>query len=185
MKNNIMNMKKYLKYITLMLLIAGFTSCAKEDVGGTAVQDMAGEWYVVIDGVDEDGNVLYPDFYDEGTVAIYTYNTVNNDGNVMWLNLNNFWGASVIVNINYGAKTFSALNAYMYDEEDDDGEIYPVNVDITNGVIVPNGATSPAGYTADSISFYALFEDDGYAGIYYDRLWFHGYRRTGLLGGYD
>ena len=38
-------MKKVL-YLATMLLCMAFTSCQKEDIGGTATESLAGDWYV-------------------------------------------------------------------------------------------------------------------------------------------
>ena len=42
------------KIIFMLLLVAGFslTSCEKEKIGGTATQEMSGEWYVTIEAND-------------------------------------------------------------------------------------------------------------------------------------
>ena len=50
-------MKKGLYLAALALTIAA-TSCEKAEVGGTATEDMAGEWYVTIDAVDDAGNPI-------------------------------------------------------------------------------------------------------------------------------
>lgn len=180
-------MKKYFKYVALSILVAGVSSCAKEEIGGTKVQDMCGEWYVTIDGVDSEGNVIYEDPYGYGYIPVYTYNTNADLDTEMYLEDSGFWYFRTIVNVNYANKTFSVKDAVMYyDEDPETGEPYPVHVDIENGRIVKDGATSPAGYTADSISFFVRFEDDEDAQEgYWDYLWYHGYRRTGLNGGYD
>ena len=172
-------MKKLLKYTILSLLVAVFTSCEKEEIGGTAVQDMCGEWYVVVDAVDANGNVMYEDPFGLGYLPIFTYNTNANVPTEMYVDDDgNFWDFRVIVNVDYNNKTFNVSNAV--------DDYYGINVDIVKGSIVKDGAKSPAGYTADSISFMVRFEDDDNAadGVY-DYLWIHGYRRTGLNGGYD
>ena len=51
-------MKKYL-YFTLIALSSVFFSCEKEEVGGTATQDVAGEWYVTFSLIDTDGDTTY------------------------------------------------------------------------------------------------------------------------------
>lgn len=171
-------MKNILKYLFVALFIVGMSSCAKEEIGGTAVQDMCGEWYVMVDGVDASGNVVIEDPFGLGYFPIYTYNTNANVPTEMYVDDQGaFWAFRVIVNVDYAAKTFSATNAL-----DDYNEI---TVDINNGKIEKDGAKSQAGYTADGISFIVKFEDDEYVGEYYDQLWVHGYRRTGLNGGYD
>lgn len=172
-------MKNIFKIFTAALLVFTVTSCEKEEIGGTAVQDMSGEWYVVVDGVDADGNVTYEDPYDMGYFPLYTYNTNANVPTEMYIDdFGNFWEFRVIVDVNYGAKTFGVVGA----EDDYNG----ISVDILNGAIVKNGTVSPAGYTADSISFMVAFEDDEDAAEgYWDYLWIHGYRMTGLEGGAD
>lgn len=181
-------MKNIFKFLAIFLLMAGVSSCAKEEIGGTAVQDMAGEWYVMVDGVDANGNITYEDPYGMGYFPIFTYNTNSNVATEMYVDDDeNFWGFKVIANVDYIQKTFNVSGAVMYYEEDEEtGVEYPVHMDIINGKIVKDGATSPAGYKADAISFMVKFEDDfdGQEG-YWDYLWFHGYRRTGLDGGYD
>ena len=170
-------MKNIFKFFALSLFVLGVTSCAKEEIGGTAVQDMAGEWYVEVDYVDEDGNVLYE--YGPG-FTLYTYNTNANLATEMYLEDDSFYYFRFIVPVNYANMTFSGT-----DLEDDYYGNYPMS--ILNGKIVKDGAVSPAGYTADSISF--ILDDTYYDeedGQYYtDYYLYHGYRRTGLMGGYD
>ena len=179
-------MKKYFKYVALSLLVAGVSSCAKEEIGGTAVQEMCGEWIVEVDGVDADGNVVFEAPFGSG-FTLYTFNTNANVDTEMYLYDDSFWGYQIIANVNYAARTFNADSVIIYYEEDEDtGEEYPVHANFWNGKIVKDGTKSPAGYTADSISFEVSFEDDPYPAAYgYDHYLFHGYRRTGLNGGYD
>ena len=183
-----MIMKNIFKFLAISLLVVGAASCSKEEIGGTAVQEMAGEWYVMVDGVDSNGEITMEDPFGMGYFPIFTYNTNSNMATEMYVDDDdNFWGFKVIANIDYVQKTFNVSDAVMYYEEDEEtGEVYPVHVDIIDGKIVTDGATSPAGYKADSISFKVVFEDDQYIGAgYWDALWVHGYRRTGLNGGYD
>lgn len=170
--------KNIFKLFVCSLLVVCASSCAKEEIGGTAVKDMCGEWYVVVDAVDSQGNVVYEDPFDAGTFTLYTYNTNANLPTEMYIDDDGgFWDFRITVDVDYAAKTFSVKDAV-----DDYNEIL---VDVANGKIVKDGAVSPAGYTADAISFLIKFEDDDYLGEVYDALWVHGYRRTGLVGGYD
>ena len=52
-------MKKTL-YSILMLVgvLVAFTSCEKEEIGNTATVETAGQWYVDIDAVDENGDPI-------------------------------------------------------------------------------------------------------------------------------
>lgn len=170
--------KNILKVFAVILAVLGLSSCAKEEIGGTAVQDMAGEWYVKVDGVDSNGNVVAEDPFGMGYFPLYTYNTNDNSPSHMYVNDDqNFWPFCVIVDVNYEAGTFQVVGA--------EDSFKGISVDVADGAIVKDGTVSQSGYTADSISFKVKFEDDDYVGVYYDALWIHGYRRTGLNGGYD
>ena len=50
-------MKKVL-YFASVLFCAALFSCEKEDIGGTETESMAGDWYVTVEAVDENGNVV-------------------------------------------------------------------------------------------------------------------------------
>lgn len=168
--------KNIFKFLTAFLLIVVASSCAKEEIGGTAVQDMAGEWYVQVDYVDEDGNVIIEN-YSEGYLPLYTYNTNANLSTEMYVEDSYFYGWRLAVDVNYANKTFS-ITDYDYD-----GDLF----NITDGKIVENGAVSPAGYKADAISFTLqdTYYDEDAGGNVTDYWYYHGYRRTGLDGGYD
>lgn len=171
-------MKNLLKYILISLVLVGISSCAKEEIGGTAVQDMCGEWYVTVDAADASGNVTMEDPFGMGYFPIFTYNTNKNTESEMYIDdQGNFWEFRVIANVNYAAKTFSATSA----ADDYNG----ITVDVMDGKVVKDGAKSQSGYTADGISFLVKFSDDENAGQAYDYLLIHGYRRTGLNGGHD
>ena len=51
-----------------------FTACEKEEIGGTAAESLAGEWYVQANMLDDDGSVI-EDPYGLGRFHILTYNT--------------------------------------------------------------------------------------------------------------
>lgn len=172
-------MKKILNTLLIACTLIGFASCSKEPIGGTEVQDMCGEWIVMVDAVDANGNVVYEDPYGVGMFPLYTYNTNANLPTEMYVDDDGyFWDFRVIVDVNYAAKTFQVFEA----EDDYNG----ISVDIVDGKVVKDGTLSPAGYVADAISFLVAFEDDeDLADGYWDYLWIHGYRRTGLAGGDD
>ena len=133
-----------------IILFTVFTSCDEtEDVdpGGTSVEKMAGDWYVefLVDGVD---------VYGLGHNLISTYNTSDN-GQEMWIDDHtNIWWFKVKSPVNTGNRTFSGATL------DSDVDGYVITVNITNGVIVKDGATTSGGNTSDSISFEAEFSDD-------------------------
>ena len=104
-------MKKYISLAFMAVALSfGFTSCCvetNEEPGGTNVEKMAGRWNVVVDAVDESGNVLYEDPYGLGTFTIMTYNTADNGVNKMWLDDNKkFWAFKMKVDVNYIARTY-------------------------------------------------------------------------------
>ena len=86
-------MKKVL-YFALFLCI-GLTSCEKEEIGGTATENMAGQWYCTVDAVDDAGNPITQtldgydnpgeDYFGVGRTIILTYNTSANAANEMWI----------------------------------------------------------------------------------------------------
>lgn len=82
-------MKKVLYFAATLLFGLTFTSCEKEEIGGTATESMAGQWYVDIDAVDDNGNPItggeHYFGYDEERVLLLTYNTVNNVPDKMWI----------------------------------------------------------------------------------------------------
>ena len=89
-------MKKYISLAFMAIALTfGFTSCCvetNEEPGGTNVEKMAGRWNVMVDAVDESGNVVYKDPYHLGEFEIRTYNTADNSTTKMWLDdLGDFW----------------------------------------------------------------------------------------------
>ena len=167
-------MKKAINLL-LMAVCAVMTSCEKEEIGGTATQALAGEWYVTADAVDKYGNVLEEDFFGIGHFHVNTYNTAANVPNEIWVDdLGNFWEFKVKASADVNNCTFSTpdsvANAY-----------YDCKVLIEGGKILPDAATTPHGTAADSIVFYVSFNDDtcpeefGFA-----KYRISGYRYTGL-----
>lgn len=184
---------KKISYIICILcsVLCVLSSCEKEKVGGTATESMAGQWYVTVQGIDENGSVLYEDedLYGFGSFVILTYNDAANDGGKLFIqdtpNADGllFWDFKVKVDCNQESETFSLMGAVDYQN----GLI----VDVTNGKILKGAATTPSGMPADSITFDILFEDDPYAEpnadkpgfevAYYNRLRMTGYRYTGFV----
>lgn len=167
-------MKKAI-YLLLMAVCAVMTSCEKEEIGGTATQALAGEWYVTADAVDEYGNVLEEDFFGIGHFHVNTYNTAANVPNEIWVDdLGNFWEFKVKASADVNNCTFctpdSVANVY-----------YDCKVLIEGGKILPDAATTPHGTAADSIVFYVSFNDDTYPEEFgFAKYRISGYRYTGL-----
>lgn len=152
-------------------------SCEKDEVGGTATEALAGEWYVTVDAVDANGNVVWSDddLFGMGNIFLYTYNTAANIPTEMYVDdMGYFWEYKVRVKCDVNSLTFetngSAANEY-----------YDCGVTIDGGKILPGAATTPHGTPADSIVFYVSFSDDTYPAAYgYAKYRVSGYRYTGL-----
>jgi hypothetical protein len=170
-------MKKNILYLFMAVAGLFMASCEKDEIGGTATQNLAGEWYVTVVAVDDDDNLLYSDedLYDIGTFEILTYNTAGNTDSLWIDDLGNFWEFKVKTLVDLNNSTFAtptqAAN-YYYDSK----------VLITNGRILYGAATTPSGMPADSIVFNVLFDDDSYVQAgYWAKYRIAGYRRTGFV----
>lgn len=162
-----------------------FTACdteTDEEPGGTPVEKMCGYWDVQYDAVDENGEVVFEDPFEAGTIAIYTYNTNDNSSTKMWIDDrldDSFWNFKFLVDIDYAARTFSATNvvyeAGQYEEEE------PGTATLWNGKIVENGGKNLHGKPWDTIEFDISFSDDPYPEAYgYHHYHVYGLRHTGF-----
>lgn len=176
---------KKLYFAIVALAALTLTSCEKDPIGGTAVQAMAGQWLVQVDGYDTVGDsVVIPDF-NEGRIVLLTYNNTNNDPNKLYINdRGKFWEFTVQVDCDLNTLTFGSKDTL-------ENEAYPCGVILTNGKIVKGGTKTPSGATADYIQFDINFDDDDLAayglpgvsyGDYYgfDVYRVSGWRHTGL-----
>ena len=158
-------MKKVLYFATLFLCIA-FVSCEKEEIGGTATESLAGEWYVQANIV-ENGQVI-EDPYQFGRFNIMTYNTAANNPNEIWIDdMQNFWDFKIKATADPNNLTFSATDAPNVS--------YECTVTVTNGKIIKNGGKQNNGSPADYITMDVEFSDD--PGTIYR---FEGVRYSGL-----
>lgn len=169
-------MKKVI-YSFIMLAAVALTSCEKDEIGGTATEALAGEWYVTADWADDNGDVVMEDPFGAGQFIVNTYNTAANVPTEMWLDdLGNYWEFKVKIASDINALTFKT-NGAVKDVYND------IDVTIEGGKILPGAATTPHGTPADSIVFYVSFSDDyaNYQQAYgYTKYKFSGYRYTGL-----
>ncbi|MGZ3837578.1 MAG: lipid-binding protein [Flavisolibacter sp.] len=139
-----------MKKITIIIsvLTLGFVSCKKDlpDVGGTAAQKVANEWWVELK--DSTG----ADLYNLGHFKISTYNTAANNNEIWVDDLKNAWSFKVKAQVDYSNLTFKASAQ--------DNEYYPIKVNITNGKVLPNAGHSKTGNVADSLYMKVEFSDD-------------------------
>lgn len=176
-------MKKVL-YFALFLFCAGLTSCEKDEIGGTATQATAGDWYVTVDAADANGNLYvdadgdaWEDPFSMGRITLLTYNTAANVPNEMIIeDLGNFWDFKVRVSCDQNALTFQTNTTENNNLSGDD-----INVTITDGKILPKAGRQNNGSPADSIVFFISFSDDPYPGAYgYAKYKVSGIRYSGL-----
>ena len=149
--------------ILFACLSIGMMSCDlgnDPDVGGTATQAVAGEWFTTFNVSGDTGG----DYY-----LISTSNTAANSTNEFLIfDDANTWDYKVKSPLNLDAKTFGGTGLQNL--------AYDITVNIANGKILPGAATSSGGNVTDSIYFQIEFSDD--PGTLYDVA---GYRRTGFL----
>jgi hypothetical protein len=163
-------MKRYI-YLFVMAVAISFQSCNKDtEPGGTAVQDMAGDWWVTYQyesspGVWESAKL--------GHFMLTTYNTAANKSTEMWVNDNgNFWGFKSVVKVDYAAKTFLTTDSVSTNSAN-----YPdEKVLFTKGKVLKGAAKTPSAMPADSIVFYIAFSDDSAPTVYK----VSGFRKTGF-----
>lgn len=151
---------------TIKLLLLVFATgiiaigCQKdEDIGGTAVEKLAGEWWVQL---SVDGNLVSQNFF-----PLLTYNTADNAGNKMWLDDEEaIWPFKFKVDVNGANQTFSATGAEsLYSN---------ITINLQNGKVLTGVSKGPVSQAVtDSIYFEAEFSDD--PGTVYQ---IHGYART-------
>lgn len=171
-------MKKVI-YFAALLFGLTLTSCEKEEMGGTATEATAGQWYVSVDAADENGDVVegLEDPFGMGRVLMLTYNTAANVPNEMIVDdIENFWNFQVKVNCDQNALTFSNNTTENNNLRGDE-----INVQITNGKILLGAGRQNNGSVADSIVFYVSFSDDEYPAAYgYKNYRVSGVRYSGL-----
>lgn len=176
------------KLIFAIVALAALTlaSCEKDPIGGTAVEAMAGQWYVQVDGYDTEADEVVIEDFNDGRFVLLTYNTSKNEPNKLYIDdRGNFWEFKVQVNCDLNTLTFGAADPV-------ENEAYPCGVTLTNGKIVLGGTTTPSGQKADYIQFDINFDDDdlevyGMPGVSYGDYYgfnvyrVHGWRYTGLV----
>ncbi|WP_316819436.1 lipid-binding protein [Pedobacter gandavensis] len=164
-------MKKYIYILSLFMI--SLSACKKEEpVGGTAVQELSGEWWVQV----KIGGQFSPS-YGEDYYKVITYNTSDNSATQMWLDVSSIWA-----NPNNNEKVFAKVNtnvadlSFSADKAKNAGPYYDptMTFNVTKGKVTKNtyvGAVSKA--VSDGISFEIEFSDD--PGTIYQ---LSGYHRT-------
>ena len=136
-----------------IFLLSGFAiivlaSCNKNlpDVGGTAAQKIANEWWVTLDSVG------IADYFGIGHIKIATYNTSANDDSIWVDDLGQGWNVKFKAKADFSNLTFGASNSSnLY---------YPITVNLNEGKVLLNAGHTRSGNVADSIHMKLEFSDD-------------------------
>ena len=174
-------MKKAL-IIVFALAFACF-ACQKNPVENTATVDLAGQWYVIYNCLDENGEPIegFEDF-NEGYSMALTFSTASNTKDSIWVSDSkdmNLLGYQVKVPCNLQTLTFGSENVEtnVYGP----GKYIGDKAIVRNGKIMKGAATTPSGMPADSIYFELKLIDDAIAAAYgYDSYQVCGFRYTGF-----
>lgn len=151
-------MKKYI-YI-LSLFVISLSACKKEEeVGGTAVEALSGEWWVQVKVNGEFTEDFGEDYYN-----VITYNTSDNSPTLMWLDVSSLWAnpdnnekVFVKVNANVPDLSFSADKAKNGGQYSDP----TLTLTVTKGKVTKNTYVGPVSKAvSDGISMDVVFSDD-------------------------
>ncbi|WP_347052969.1 lipid-binding protein [Flavobacterium olei] len=150
------------RVLVAMLVLTSFVACDEvgdTDPGGTSVEALAGDWFM---------NLSAPDGTPISEHDLFsTYNTAANDGG-LWLDDHDAVGKFKVKVMSAKDGSFKATTAA--------NEYNTRTVNITDGKVEKNAATSKGGHKVDKISFKAEFSDE--PGVIYS---YEGHRRTGFF----
>ena len=169
-------MKKIAINIFLIGLAFTWTACQEfDEPGGTATQDVAGEWWVKYYIDDGSGNLI--NIFGDYTKAS-TFNTAANTDQQLWISdLGNFWDFQVKAAYDPTAKTFSVAEG--------ENVSYDSQVTLEDGKILLGEGLSSSGVKTDSIYFVVSFSDETDVNDdptpYATKIIVAGHRRTGFL----
>ncbi|MBR4214363.1 MAG: hypothetical protein IKR94_03500 [Bacteroidales bacterium] len=182
-------MKKIL-YIPIIAILLALFACEKEEVGGTATQDVAGEWYVTFSLIDTDGDTTYAadlvdaEIFNAERGIIRTFNTAQNVPNKMQISdmaafgggakgsgtISQFLCFNVEIDINQETGEFSTAGGefvrnleenYKYDPKKGwTPEQRYAQVKIVNGKITKDGGKQNNGSVDDTIEFDIYFDNN-------------------------
>lgn len=154
-------MKKYLKYITFLFVVA-FSSCdMKEEYEqiNSQVMEASGEWWIKFSKTG----------YETGYLKVLTYNTSADVATEMWLSDNGNWkNIKFKCPVDVMNLTFAGTNLTNVSSSN--------KVVVKNGKIVKNGGQSTSGVVTDAISFEIELSNE--PGVVYKA---EGTRKTGFL----
>lgn len=151
---------KILIMAVFMLQLAACDLGKEPEVGGVLLQEMCGEWWI---------RVYYADSPLTGYYLMSTFNTAANTNEDIFVDDHELWPFKVSAKADLGAMSISGSNLdNLYDSA--------IGVNIIEGKIIKDAATTSGGNKADSIYLRLEFADDpGNEYVY------SGYKRTGFI----
>ncbi|MFD0792125.1 lipid-binding protein [Mucilaginibacter litoreus] len=150
---------------------ASFSSCQKDEkIGGTAVQNLSGEYWIKIDnGADPTGT------FDDSYYTISLYNTSSNRADSVWID-DGYESATGVPFWQIKGKIAADANNRTFSGTDIANQEYDSKFTIKNGKILSKAATAPGTkLKTDSIYFEIQFNDDPVPGTIHKVA---GYART-------
>ena len=139
-------MKKIVYMAASLLLCMSIFSCSKDEIGGTATESMAGDWYVTVDAVDANGEVVIEDF-NEGSFHVLTYNNAENVGNKLFVDDQyNLLGMKALAICDQNTMTFATPDTV--DNVTSHSKYVSDRVIVTDGKIIKNGGHQKNGSVA-------------------------------------
>ena len=180
-------MKKVL-FIIAAAIVAFAISCQKDPIGKTDAAALAGQWYVIYNCVDANGDIVpgFEDFNGGYSLAL-TFSVASNAKDSIWVSdteESNLLGYQVKVPCNLGALTFGSETEEPNRHPNSAGIGAGYMTDkavVSKGKILLGAAKTPSGMPADSIFFEIKLSDDALAAAYgYDHYQVVGYRYTGF-----
>ena len=164
-------MKKILYSLFLLFFVLA-SGCEDFDPGGTATQNLSGDWWVKVEMND---NGTWIDLTDEWIgverIMITTYNTAANVPTEIFVDDNhNFWEFKGKVKADAANYTFGSSDPVTNLSYDDS------EFTVTDGKVLKGAGRSRTGVVTDSITFMIKFNDDSDEFDYR----FSGHRRTGF-----
>jgi len=174
---------KKIFYIFAIAIVTLLTSCQKDPIGKTAVQEMSGQWYVTCDLIDANGEVVATgsEFFGyDDRFLIITYNNSTNKENE--LIVDDREKLYIKKSFEFSIKCISTcdLKTYTFSAVDAEDIRYGDTVTLS-GKIVKDGTKTPSGQKADYIEFTYKFGSDPYPAKYgYDHYRLSGWRYTGF-----
>jgi Lipid-binding putative hydrolase len=138
------------------IMVIALSSCKKENlpkVGGTSVQNLANEWWVMLTANGSD-------VFGIGHFRIATYNSANNNTELWVDDFENGYGFKVKTTADAGALTFAATSAANQYYDPNHPTNFPQTVTITGGKVFPGQGRSRSGNVTDSIYMQVKFSDN-------------------------